>query len=99
MLGFAGLNFCLAVSHNVSDAVNWLAGIVSVVAGAVCLGMVVHMRNDKIHVPDLVDLNKLVSTDMCNEKVSNMEKLQKLNNKMLELMIQNAGLRLPKDGE
>ena len=95
MFGFAGMNFLMATAP-VSETINWFAGLVSIVAGFVCLGMVVHMRNSKIHVPDAIDFSKLVDHQTCNERVATIEKLQKMSNKMLKLMIANAGLRIPK---
>ena len=94
MFGFAGLNVLLAVTET-ERAVNWFAAIVSAVAGTVCIGMIKHMSNRKVHIADNIDITKIVSTDMCAERVKNLERLQKMNKELLIMMIENAGMRVP----
>lgn len=101
LLSFSGANFVIASasSNYVETSINWFAGIVTTVAACICVGMVKHMANEKKHIPENVNLADLVTEARCHERVKNLERLMKMNNKMTALVLQANGLEIPKDEE
>lgn len=59
------LNFLLAASTP-DNAINWLAGIISVSYGALLIAMWKHMTNDDKHITKNVDTSKFITSDRCN---------------------------------
>lgn len=59
------LNFLLA-STTPDNAINWLAGIISVSYGALLIAMWKHMINDDKHITKNVDISKFITSDRCN---------------------------------
>ena len=73
------LNFLLAASTP-DNAVNWLAGIISVSYGALLIAMWKHMTNDDKHITKNVDTSKFITGEQCvrthNSVVAKLEEVK-----------------------
>lgn len=65
LVATGALNFLLAASTP-DNAINWLAGIISVSYGALLIAMWKHMINDDKHITKNVDISKFITSDRCN---------------------------------
>ena len=65
LVAIGALNFLLAAATP-DNAVNWLAGIISVSYGALLIAMWKHMTNDDKHITKNVDTSKFITSDRCN---------------------------------
>jgi len=73
------LNFLLAASTP-DNAINWLAGIISVSYGALLIAMWKHMTNDDKHITKNVDTSKFITGEQCvrthNSVVAKLEEVK-----------------------
>ena len=90
VVGLGLFNFYLASTSSSesvtsSDAINWLAGLLSVGYGAVIVAMWKHMTNDEKHINKNVNTLKLVTNDQCEKThTSVVEKLEELKEELVQ---------------
>jgi len=79
LVAIGALNFLLAASTP-DNAVNWLAGIISVSYGALLIAMWKHMTNDDKHITKNVDTSKFITGEQCvrthNSVVAKLEEVK-----------------------
>ena len=79
LVAIGALNFLLAAATP-DNAVNWLAGIISVSYGALLIAMWKHMTNDDKHITKNVDTSKFITGEQCvrthNSVVAKLEEVK-----------------------